>query len=264
MQGKVIIITGASSGIGLACAEILAQRGACLVLAARRLDVLSGLASRLTAQYGAKVLVVQTDVSEPEACQNLVMQAMRKFNRIDVLINNAGISMRALFKDVQLSVLHRLMDVNFWGAVYCTHYALPELLKNQGSVVAVSSIAGYKGLPGRSAYSASKFAMQGFFDSLRIEHLPEKLHVLVACPGFTASNIRHVALNKDGLAQQESTLNESNMHSAQSVAKAIADAITRKKRDLVLTGLGKFTVWMSRFFPGLTDRLVYKRFAKEQ
>ena len=159
LKNKTVIITGASSGIGRSCAEEFAKKGSNLVLGARQYVTLCEIAQNLEAQYGIIAVAVQCDVSIESDCKLLIDQAMVSFNRIDVLVNNAGISMRALFKDLDLQVLRNLMDVNFWGAVYCTKYALPELLKQQGSVVGVSSIAGYRGLPGRTGYSASKFAL---------------------------------------------------------------------------------------------------------
>ncbi|HYH55742.1 MAG TPA: SDR family oxidoreductase, partial [Anseongella sp.] len=184
--------------------------------------------------------------------------------KIDVLVNNAGISMRALFRDLDLTVLHRVMDVNFWGTVYCTKYALPSIIQNRGAVVAISSIAGYKGLPGRTGYSASKFAMQGFMESLRIENLRNGVHVMVACPGFTASNIRNTALVADGSLQGESSMEEEKMMSADEVAGLIVEGLRKRRRDLIITGQGKLTVFMSRFFPKLTDKLVYRHFTKEK
>ncbi len=158
MQDKVIIITGASSGIGLACAREFAQRGAALALAARSIDKLETIQKELQAG-GAKVIIVKTDVSLEEDCMHLVDETVKTFGRIDILVNNAGISMRAAFADTEIKVLKTLMDINFWGTVYCTKYALPWLLKTKGSVVGISSIAGFMGLPGRTGYSASKFAM---------------------------------------------------------------------------------------------------------
>ena len=197
MNNKVVIITGASSGIGLACAYEFAKNGAQLSLAARNIDKLLEVQKDIQAQ-GGKVLVVQTDVSDELDCKTLIEKTISEYGRIDVLINNAGISMRALFKDADLSVIKQLMDVNFWGTVYCTKYALPHLLNARGSVAGVSSIAGYIGLPGRTGYSASKFAMHGFLEALRTENLKTGLHVLIAAPGFTASNIRKTALTADG------------------------------------------------------------------
>jgi dehydrogenase/reductase SDR family member 7B len=261
-QDKVVIITGASSGIGLACARAFGSKGAKLVLAARQEDKLSEVAESLQ-RGGTEVLVVKADVSREEDCRNLMEKAVLRFGRIDVLVNNAGISMRALFRDVDLEVIRKVMDTNFWGSVYCTKYALPHLLEAKGSVVGVSSIAGKKGLPGRTGYSASKFALEGFLETLRIENLSTGLHVLTACPGFTASNIRNTALAKDGRPQGESPRDEDRMMSAEEVADAIAAAVLRRRRDLVLTRQGKLTILLNKFFPAWVDRLVYRHMAKE-
>ncbi|MEI8205236.1 MAG: SDR family NAD(P)-dependent oxidoreductase, partial [Bacteroidota bacterium] len=164
---------------------------------------------------------------------------------------------------LELKVIKKVMDVNFWGAVYCTHYALPHLLKTGGSVVGVSSIAGYKGLPGRTGYSASKFALQGFLEVLRIENLKTNLHVLIACPGFTASNIRKTALAKDGSQQGESPRAEEKMMSAELVAEEIVKAIIKRKKLLLLTTQGKMTVLLNKFFPFFMDKMVYNHMAKE-
>ena len=264
LNDKVVIITGASSGIGKALAIDFAQRGANLVVAARNYVALCELTDTLIKQYNIKAVAVQCDVAVESDCEYLIKQTVLTFGRIDVLINNAGISMRALFKDVEIDVLKRVMDINFWGTVYCTKYALPELLKSKGSLVGVSSVAGYKGLPGRSGYSASKFAMNGFLEVLRVENLHNGLHVLTACPGFTASNIRFTALSKDGSQQGESTLEEDKMMTAEEVARRIADGVENRTRTLIMTRQGKLAVLLSKFVPGLLDKLVYKTFAKEK
>ncbi|MFM6976102.1 MAG: SDR family oxidoreductase [Sphingobacteriaceae bacterium] len=264
LRNKTVIITGASSGIGKACAESFAKQGANLVLAARQYVVLCELTEALEKQYGIQALAVACDVAKEEDCKHLIDQTVSKFGRIDVLINNAGISMRALFKDLDLVVIRNLMDVNFWGTVYCTKYALPELLKNQGSVVGVSSIAGYKGLPGRTGYSSSKFAMNGFLEALRVENLKTGLHVMLASPGFTASNIRKVALVKDGSSQGETSMNEEKMMSSEEVADIIVEGVMKRKRTLIMSGQGKLTVFLSKWLPGLLDKLVYNHFTKEK
>ncbi|MDB5002896.1 MAG: putative oxidoreductase [Mucilaginibacter sp.] len=264
LNNKIIIITGASSGIGKSLAEEFARRGASLVLAARQYVTLCEIAQSLQDQYQIKAVAVQCDVAIESDCEHLIQQALTTFGKIDILVNNAGISMRALFKDADVQVLKTLMDVNFWGTVYCTKYALPEILKTQGSVVGVSSIAGYKGLPGRTGYSASKFAMNGFLDALRVENLKTGVHVMTACPGFTASNIRNTALNKDGNQQGESTLHEEKMMTSDEVAKIIADGVENRSRTLILTGQGKLTVFLSKLIPGVLDKLVYNVFAKEK
>ncbi len=263
LKNKTVIITGASSGIGKALAYQFASEGANLVLAARQYPLMCEIAQDIENKFSVRAIAVATDVSKEEFCKHLIDEAIRLFGRIDVLVNNAGISMRALFEDVDMNVLKELMDINFWGSVYCTKYALPHLLKEKGAIIGISSIAGYKGLPGRTAYSASKFALQGFLESVRIENLKKGLHVLVACPGFTSSNIRNVARSKDGSIQGESPLNESKIMSAESVAERIVEALKNKKSELVMTAQGKLTVWLNKFFPRLVDKLVFNHFAEE-
>lgn len=262
MQSKVVIITGGGTGIGKACAATFLARGYRVVITGRRLDKLLEVVSEFKSS-SEHLLAVQADVSVEEDAKRIIDATLAKFGRIDVLINNAGISMRALFEEMDLSVLKRLMDTNFWGAVYCTKYALPHLLESKGSVVGISSIAGKKGLPGRTGYSASKFALEGFLETLRIENLKKDLHVLVVCPGFTASEIRISSLSADGSAQGESPREENKMMSAQTVANEIAEAVKHRKRDLVLTFNGRLTVWLNKFFPAFMDKLVYKHMAKE-
>jgi short-subunit dehydrogenase len=262
MKDKVVIITGASSGIGRALAFEMGNRGAVVVIAARSVDKLAEIEAQLKSS-GVKVLAVKTDVSIEADCRNLIDSTVNNFGRIDILINNAGISMRALFEKTDLAVIRRLMDVNFWGTVYCTKYALPWLLKTKGSLVGVSSIAGYKGLPGRTGYSASKYAIQGFLETVRIENMKKGLHVLIACPGFTSSNIRNSALAADGSIQGESPRNEDSMMKPEKVAVKIADAIKRKNKILVMTIVGKLTVAIDKIFPFFMDRMVYNQMAKE-
>jgi short-subunit dehydrogenase len=264
LNDKVAIITGASSGIGKSLAVEFAKRGCNLVLAARQYVTLCEITQSLEQQYNIKAVAVQCDVSIEEDCDHLVKQALITFGKIDILVNNAGISMRALFKDADLSVLKSVMDINFWGTVYCTKYALPEILKTKGSIVGVSSIAGYKGLPGRTGYSASKFAMNGFLDALRVENLHTGVHIMTASPGFTASNIRNTALAADGTQQGESTLEEDKMMTSDEVAKIIADGVENRERTLIMTGQGKLTVFLNKFVPGLLDKLVYNTIAKEK
>ncbi len=262
MKNKVVVITGASSGIGKALAVSIAQLGAIVVLAARNLKLIEEISLALNAD-GFNTMAVKVDVSVEEDCKLLIENTIQKFGKIDILINNAGISMRAMFEDVDLDVIRKVMDVNFWGTVYCTKYALPYILKAQGSIVGISSIAGYKGLPARSGYSASKFAMQGFLDVLRIENMKKDLHVLVACPGFTATNIRKTALAKDGSQQGETPRDEDKMMSADTVAHRIIQAIIKRKRTIIMTSDGVLTVFLNKFFPAFVDKLVYKHMAKE-
>lgn len=260
MKDKVVVITGASSGIGKALAIEYASKGAKLVLAARNLDKLNRVSSQLG---NCKCLLVQTDVSQEQECKNLIKKTVDQFGRIDILINNAGISMRAIFAEVDLDVIRNLMNTNFWGTVYCSKFALPYLLESKGSLVGVSSVAGYKGLPGRTGYSASKFAMHGLLEAIRIENMKKGLHVLIACPGFTASNIRNVALSRDGSAQGETPLDESKLMTAERVARKIVVAVEKRKDRLILTNQGRLTVVLNKFFPKFMDNMVYNHMAKE-
>lgn len=262
MKGKVVIVTGASSGIGKACAARFLNAGAMVVVNARDEEKLVDLKKEWPV-YGDQLLTVTGDVSKEEDCKRLVEQTVQHFGTVDVLINNAGLSMRALFETMDLNVLRKLMDVNFWGTVYCTKYALPYLLKNKGSLAGISSVAGKKGLPGRTGYSASKFAMEGFLETVRIENLKKGLHVLVACPGFTATNIRNTSLTADGTAQGESPRNEAGMMTSEEVGDAIYNAIVNRKRDLILTTTGKMAVLINKFFPSWSDKLVYNHMSKE-
>jgi NAD(P)-dependent dehydrogenase (short-subunit alcohol dehydrogenase family) len=270
---KVVIITGASSGIGLASAKAFAAKGDCVVLAARNIDKLKSTVAVLQNIYGEtarvadkqvqRFLAIETDVVKEEDCKNLIARTAEVYGRIDVLVNNAGISMRAMFKDLDLGVIKNLMDVNFWGTVFCTKYALPYLLKAKGSVVGVISIAGFKGLPARTGYSASKFAIYGFLDTLRVEHLHDGLHVMIFAPGFTASNIRFTALTADGSAQGETPRDEGKMMSAEEVAQRLVKGVYKRKAQIVLTPIGKLTVWLNKFFPRLVDRLEYQYMKSE-
>jgi len=264
LNDKIVIITGASSGIGKSLANEFAKHGANLVLAARQYTALTEITQNLETQYQIKAIAVQCDVTIEDECAALIKQAIATFGKIDVLVNNAGISMRALFKDADLKVLKAVMDVNFWGTVYCTKYALPEILKTKGSIVGVSSIAGYKGLPGRTGYSASKFAVNGFLDALRVENLKNGIHILTACPGFTASNIRNTALDANGKQQGESTLHEEKMMTADEVAAIIVKGVENRARTLIMTGQGKLTVFLNKLLPGFLDKMVYNMIAKEK
>ena len=263
LQNKVVIITGASSGIGEATAYAFAKQKCKLVLAARNLENLEKVKINCET-LGAETITIKCDVSNEENCKSLITETIAKFSTIHVLINNAGISMRALFADVNMDVLKQLMEINFWGSVYCTKYALPYLLKEKGSVLAVNSVAGIKGLPGRTGYSASKYALNGFMDALRIENLKTGLHVGVICPGYTKSNIRNAALNKNAMAQAESPLDEDKLILPETVADYIVKMLEQRKAEMVLSIQGKTVFWLNKFFPRWLDKLIYSAIAKEK
>lgn len=258
-QNKIVVITGGSEGIGKALVDAFLQQGAKVATCGRNYDKLY----QLQKSYPGKPLVIHTaDVSKEQECRNFIDVVISQFGTIDILINNAGISMRALVADVELDTIRQVMDTNFWGTVYCTKFALPYITKNKGTIVGVSSIAGYRGLPGRSGYSASKYAVNGWLEALRTELLDSGTNVMWVCPGFTTSNIRNVALNKVGKSQGESPMDEGKMMSAPECARHILKAIEKRKRTLVLTFTGKETVFINRFLPSLADKMVRKFFFK--
>ncbi len=263
LEHKVIVITGASSGIGRATALAFAKHKCKLVLAARSAGQLAQVQTECQA-LGAQVHLVVCDVCVEQDCSKLIQEAIAVYQTIDVLINNAGISMRAMLVDCDLSVIKKVMDTNFWGTVYCTKYALPELLKNKGSIISVSSVSGLVGLPARTGYSASKYAIDGFMQSLRIENLKRGLHVGIIYPGYTASNIRNMALNQFGKSQAESPLDESKLMSASVVADTIVTMVRTRRRQRILTMQGHLSNFLNVFFPRLVDGLIYNYVAKEK
>ena len=263
MRNKVVLITGGTSGIGKALTFAFGRAGASVAFSGRKQLGLTETSAELTAA-GINNLPIQADVSVEAQCQRMVQETVDKYDRLDVVINNAGISMRALFQDVDLNVLRQVMDINFWGTVYTTKFALPYIQQAKGSVIGISSVAGYRGLPARTGYSASKFAMHGFLETLRTELLHSGVHVLLACPGFTASNIRNTALAANGQQQGETPREEEKMMSAEEVAERILQATIKRKRDLVMTTQGKLAVWVNKLFPSLADKLVYNVMAKEK
>ncbi len=257
-DNKVVIITGASSGIGEALAREFAGLGARVVLAARNAAKLKELAAQIP-----DALAVKCDVSQEADCQRLIAATVDRFGGIDVLVCNAGISMRAVLDDVETDVLRRLMDVNFWGTVYCVKAALPWLQKSRGSIVGVSSVAGLHGLPGRTGYSASKWAMTGFLETVRIENLRRGVHVMVACPGFTATNVRFSALTADGSAQGETPREEGKMMTAEQVARCIVKGVRKRKRLLLMEWEGRATHFIKKFAPRFLDRMFYLVMSRE-
>jgi short-subunit dehydrogenase len=243
---KVAVITGASSGIGKALAYEFAKQGYDLSLAARRISLLEAISQNIEEQYHVQVVYFETDVSNEQACKRLIEETIAHFGRIDVLINNAGISQRALFNQLDISDFRRIMDINFWGTVMCTKFALPHLLESKGSVVGVSSISGFSPLPGRTAYCSSKYGMHGFLESLRIENMKLGLHVMIVAPGFTATEIRKKAVVAGGGEQGKSPRNEKGMMSPERVAQKVARGVRIRKRTIIMTPQGIGAVWFSR------------------
>jgi dehydrogenase/reductase SDR family protein 7B len=262
MKDKVVIITGGSSGIGKALAAEFGKHGSLIFITGRKQGPLLEVRDALVKQ-GVKAEAFVADSAVEDDNRKMVAECIRIFGRIDILINNAGVSMRALFEDLSLDVFRKVMDTNFYGTVYATKFALSSIIENKGSIVGISSINGKRATPARSAYSASKFAMEGFLESLRTEVFKRGVHVLSACPGFTASNIRHAALTSDGIAQGESPREETKMMSSEEAAHHIYMAVVKRKRDLVLTTQGRLAVFLNKWMPAQMDKIVYNVMAKE-
>jgi dehydrogenase/reductase SDR family member 7B len=264
MKDKVVIITGGSSGIGKAMAFAFGNEGAKIVITARHDIALQVAANELT-KAGIENLALVSDVSIEQDNKQLIEATIRRFGKIDILINNAGITMRSLFDDLDdIEVIKKVMDVNFYGTVYATKFALPYIKASKGTIVGISSIAGYRGLPVRTGYSASKFAVNGFLEALRTELLKTDVNILTACPGFTASNIRFSALDGSGNESGETVRDEEKMMSPEEVAYEILKAVKKRKRQLILTSKGRWTVFLNKWLPAITDRIVYKSLSKEK
>ena len=261
-KDNVVIITGASSGIGRELARQLADQGAWLSLAARDAARLQETAETCRMR-GGRAISVQTDVSVQDDCHNLIECTIAEYGRIDTLVNNAGISMWAKFDELKdLSVFERIMRVNYLGSVYLTAYALPYLKQTRGRIVAVSSLAGKNGIPTRSGYAASKHAMVGFFDSLRIELAETGVSVTLIYPGFVKSEIRERAFDVDGQPLKKSPVREAEVMTAEECARIIIKAIERRKREEVMTLRGKLGQWVKLIAPGFVDNMARKAIAE--
>jgi short-subunit dehydrogenase len=255
LTGQVIVLTGASEGIGKALALELSRRGVCLVLAARNRQRLEEVANQCAAQ-GSVAIVVPTDLLDPAQCRALIDAAVARFGRIDVLINNAGGTMWARFDALDdLSAYEHLMKLNYLGAVHLTAAALPWLKQSRGRLVAVASVAGLTGVPERSGYAASKHAMVGFFDSLRIELAGSGLTVTIIAPGFVRSEIHKRAIGPDGRPLGESPMRVERIMSAEECARLIVPAIERRRRLLITSLRGRFARWLKLILPGVVDRM---------
>jgi len=257
-NGKSVIITGASSGIGMELAKQLAAQGANLTLAARNIEKLNDLSS-LCQSMGAKAAAVQTDVSDADQCRRLVEKAAQTYDRIDMLINNAGITMWALLEEItDLSIFEKIIHVNYLGSVYCTYYALPYIKQSRGQIVGISSLTGKAGVPTRTGYAASKHAMVGFFDSLRVELRGTGVGVTMIYPGFVDTGVQARGFGPDGKPLGRNPLQVDKVMTTEECARITLKAITARKREEVMTLRGKLGQWLKLIAPGLVDRIAAK------
>ena len=267
-KNNITLITGASTGIGEELAYRLADQGAYLVLTARREAELERVATRARergASAGAKVIVVSADVAIEADCKKIIDAAVQTFGRIDTLVNNAGMTMWAKFADIQdVSMLARIMQVNYMGAVYCTHYALPHLKASRGRIVGIASLTALLGVPTRTGYAASKHAMRGFFDSLRIELEDEGVSVTMIYPGFVATGIRENATGADGKPALIDPVDKAGVMSVEECAAITLRAMTQRKREEVMTFKGKFGQWLKLIAPHVIDGIAKRAVAGNQ
>lgn len=261
---NVVILTGASEGIGRALALAIAPQRPLLVVAARSMERLESLAEECR-ELGATVLPVATDVTDESQCAALIARTIETFDRIDTLVVNAGATMWTRLDALEdTAVLRKVMEVNYFGAVYCTRAALPHLQKTAGRLVAVASVAGLTGVPERTGYSASKHAMVGFFDSLRIELAGSGVTVTVIAPDFVVSEIHRRAMGADGRPLGETPMQEDRIMTAERCAELIIDAMARRKRLLITSRRGKLGRWFKLLAPGLIDRIAAKAIAQKR
>jgi NAD(P)-dependent dehydrogenase (short-subunit alcohol dehydrogenase family) len=258
LQDKVIIVTGASEGIGRALCLALAQQKPRLVIAARNRDRLDELKTEIESS-GAQALVVPTDVSQEEACKDLIAKTVDHWGCLDILVNNAGRTMWTTLEEMtDTSIIEQIMRINYLGAAYCTYYALPHLKKSKGRIAAVSSLAGLTGVPTRSAYCASKHAMFGFFDALRVELMDSGVTVTMIAPDFVLSEMHRRAFAGDGSPLGKSPMQEDKIMTAEACAAKIVDALENRKRLLIMTPRGRIGRWIKLIAPGLIDRVAQK------
>ncbi len=261
-QNRVVIVTGGASGIGLATCREFAKQGARIAMLDQDQDSLENC-HKTFADNGYDILAMKCDVTNEIACQESINQVLNRFGQIDILFNNAGITQRGLFENTEINVFKKVMDVNFFGSLYCTKAALPSLIKSKGMIIVNESIAGVAPLLGRTGYSASKHALHGMFTSLRCELHRKSVHVMIVCPGFIKTNLQTRALGSNGkiASHEQTTVGKSD--TPENVAKQIADGIVKKKSMLVFTFVGKIAYLVSRFFPLLYERIMTRQFKDE-
>ncbi len=254
-KDNVVILTGASSGIGEAMAHQLAEQGACLALAARNTVKLAAVAEACRAR-GGRALAVPTDVTDEAECRALIDRAVAEYGRIDTLINNAGLSMWMKLEEVEdLSTLEYLMRVNYFGSLYCTYYALPYLKKTRGRIVGVASVAARTGVPTRTGYAASKHALVGFLESLRIEVEDDGISVTISYPDFVGSGMHTRSLGADGQPLGHNPLQLDKVMTSEECARRTLAGAAARRRQVVMSTRSRVGQWLKLIAPGQVDKI---------
>ena len=261
-RNPVVAVTGAASGIGWAICREYARRGADIALIDKDEAGASARAGEL-ASLGVRCLAVGCDVSREEACTAAVEAVLKRFGGIDVLVNNAGITQRGAFARTRSSVFRQVMDINFFGSLYCTRAALDSLIRRRGTIVVIESLAGVTPLLGRSGYCASKHALHGLFTTLRAELKPAGVHVMIVCPGFVETNLQTRALGEDGRVTDHPQSTVGRPCTPEQVAQAVARGAARRKNLVILPLLGALGYWIYRLAPPIYERLMARQFQSE-
>jgi len=261
-NGATVLVTGAGGGLGHAIAEHFAAAGAHIVALDKDVAAVTRLQAELEAR-GRACLAVPCDVTDPDACARAVAAALERFGAIDVLVNNAGMSHRSGLAETDLTVIRRVMDVNFYGAIHCTKAALPRLIERRGLVIAISSVAGYTPLIARTGYAASKHALHGFFESLRTELAPQGVHVMMVCPSFIATQIDRNALGGDGQPVRHAQVTIGRPLTPDAAAQQIVAGAARDRRLLLIGRTARIAWWVSRLAPALYEKLMARRLRGE-
>lgn len=261
-KNKVVVVTGAASGIGAAVCDRFAREGACIRLLDMDEAGAKAAAERLTAD-GIDARGYRCDVTSEDECTNVIAQIIEQSGGIDVLVNNAGITQRSAFVDTAVSVYRKVMDVNFFGSVYCTKAAIGSLMERRGVIIVLESLAGVAPLLGRTGYCASKHALHGFFTTLRSEIRDSGVHIMIVCPGFVQTNLQTRALGGDGqvTAHPQSVVGKPT--SASRVADDIYNGALKRKQLLVITPIGKLSYWINRLTPRLYERIMARQVKAE-
>jgi len=262
MKDNVVVITGGASGIGAALGSCFGHEGSRIALLDVNEETLKEVEQKLLARE-VDVFARTCDVTREEDCNQAIQAILHRFGRIDVLINNAGVTQISLFRDTPVSVLRRVMEVNFFGSLYCTKAALASLIERKGMIIVISSTAGVAPLMGRTGYSASKHALHGLFESLRTELIPHGVHVMMVCPGFTRTQLQSRALHRDEGRRENDPDWVGKQANPEEVARAIYRGALKRKRLLILTPVGKLSYYLNKLAPALYERMMVRKLERK-